>query len=92
MSPGISTYANNFDMIPSHLEPLIKFAKDTLIQYKDQYQDLPIYFYATGGMRELEYKKRDELIDYVRKYLSNKALCPFYFQDDFARIISGKNY
>jgi hypothetical protein len=28
-------------------------------------------------------------MDYVRKYLSNTNFSPFYFQDDFARTISG---
>lgn len=91
ISPGIATLNIDltFDKIVAHLNPLLIYAKNLLIQYKDSYGDIPIYFYATGGMRELDSSTRNQIMDYVRKYLSNTNFSPFYFQDDFARTISG---
>jgi len=62
----------------------------TLGGMEREFGDFPIYLKATGGMRELPLEKREELLKYVRKYLSDKSFCPFFFRDDFARIISGE--
>lgn len=90
MSPGIAQLADDLDSIGDYLAPLITFAKQSLIASKDNYGDIPIYFYATGGVRLLSAKKRDEVIDTVRDYLNNDTNCPFFFHEDFARVISGK--
>lgn len=45
---------------------------------------------AAGGMRQLPTVKREAIITEVRKFLSNKTLCPFYFEHDYARVISGE--
>jgi hypothetical protein len=89
MSPGIATFADSLSLVSGHLAPLIEFAKATLVDSSENYRDYPIYFYATGGMRQLTAKKRERIIDEVRKYLSNETLCPFFFKPNFARIISG---
>jgi hypothetical protein len=41
-------------------------------------------------MRELNLRQREEIMRWVRYYLSDKSFCPFYFHDDFARVISGE--
>ena len=56
---------------------------------EESFQYYPIFFKATGGMRELNLKQREEIMVWVRFYLSDKSFCPFYFHDDFARVISG---
>eukprot|EP01038_Epipyxis_sp_PR26KG_P015106 gene15106-20325_t len=88
--PGIHTYAEYPSKVSEHLIPLIDFAKIALNGNENDFQYYPIYFKATGGMRELELSKREEIIHYVRKFLSDKSFCPFYFRDDFARVISGE--
>lgn len=41
-------------------------------------------------MRQLPTGPREAIIAEVRKYMSNDTLCPFYFEHDFARVISGE--
>jgi Golgi nucleoside diphosphatase len=41
-------------------------------------------------MRELNLKQREEIMYWVRFYLADKSFCPFYFRNDFARVISGE--
>ncbi len=89
MDPGIATYFNNPELVSAHLAPLIDFAKVTLGGLEENFANYPIYFKATGGMRELELSQREAILHYVRLYLSDKSFCPFYFRNDFARVISG---
>lgn len=88
-SPGIAAFSEDINGIAGHLAPLMAFAKDALKDRADQYGDFPIYFYATGGMRQLSSKKRDKIINAVRKFLKNDIQCPFFFKNEFARVISG---
>jgi Golgi nucleoside diphosphatase len=88
--PGIDMFTDDLDGIADHLAPLIDFAKRTLIDFKGQYADFPIYFYATGGLREVEQSKRDLVIAKVRELLSDKENNPFFFKQNYARIISGE--
>lgn len=89
MAPGIAEYKNNPADVKQQLAPLIDFAIRTLVGLEESFQYYPIYFKATGGMRELNLKQREEIMVWVRFYLSDKTFCPFYFHDDFARVISG---
>ena len=91
ITPGIVTLTTDltFDKIAAHLHQLIQYSEKALIKHRDRYSDIPIYFYATSGIRELDSRRRDRIIEYVRRFLSNQALSPFYFQDDFARVLSG---
>ena len=90
IDPGLATYSDHPERVYEHLLPLIDFAKMTLAGREKEFGDYPIYLKATGGMRELPFQKREEILTYVRKYLSNKEFCPFFFREDFARIISGE--
>ncbi len=49
-----------------------------------------MYLKATGGMRELPLKERQEIMSYVRELLFDKTLCPFHVEFEFVRIISGE--
>jgi hypothetical protein len=55
---------------------------------------LPIHhctsLYITGGMRLVPYVKREAMMTYIRELFSDKEFCPFYFQYEFARILSGE--
>ena len=44
----------------------------------------------SGGMREVPYVKREILMTEIRNALFDKRINPFYFQYDFARVISGE--
>ena len=90
MSPGIADYYATPMKVKEHLSPLIDFATTTLQGDEDRFSEYPIYFMATGGMRELNLKQREEIMKWVRIYLSDKTFCPFYFENDFARVISGE--
>lgn len=91
MSPGIHVYASDPSKVSEHLAPLIDFARLELVGYEHEFQDYPIYFKATGGMRQLPANQRDAIINEVRRLLSDKSFCPFNFRDDLARVISGKH-
>lgn len=41
-------------------------------------------------MREVPYLKREILMNQIRDVLFDKSINPFYFQYDFARVISGE--
>jgi len=90
MSPGIADLAGHPDLIVSHLVNLLKFAKATLSDSEDNFKDYPIFFKATGGMRQIPLGPREDVMTVVRSVLSNKTLCPFHFHNDMARVISGE--
>lgn len=76
--------------LEDHLEYLIRYAKNQLLQYKDQWASFPLYFRATGAVRAMPPAARTLLMDHVRLLLSNDTFCPFYFQFDSARVLSGE--
>lgn len=90
MAPGVATFSTDLAGIRGHLYPLIDFAKSVLSEYEEIYSSFPIFFKATGGMRELSYFDRERVLKQVRLLLSDKTFNPFYFRDDFARVISGE--
>lgn len=90
IKPGISSFSNHPEKVRDQLASLIRFAKSALRQYTEQWKYFPIYVKATGGMRELPLLRREAIMNNVRNYLSNKTHCPFYFRDEFARVISGE--
>jgi len=90
LAPGISAFATGPQDVGSSLDPLISFAKEVLVGKEHQFKYFPIYLKATGGMRQLPPKQREAIIAEVRRYMMNETLCPFYFEHDFARVVSGE--
>lgn len=76
--------------IPEALAPLVDFAKEILKDNEKDWKRFPIFLKATAGMRELSYDEREAVLAAVRDYLGNPETCPFYFQFDHARVISGE--
>ena len=76
--------------IPEALAPLVEFAKEILKDYEEDWKRFPIYLKATAGMRQLSYNDRETVLAAIRDYLGNPETCPFYFQFDQARVISGE--
>ncbi|CAB1099538.1 unnamed protein product [Ectocarpus sp. CCAP 1310/34] len=72
------------------LSPLVDFAKEILKDYEEDWERFPIYLKATAGVRQLPYGDREALLSAVRDFLGNPETCPFYFQFDHARVISGE--
>jgi Golgi nucleoside diphosphatase len=89
MSPGISTFTTIAE-ISLHLAPLIDFAINTLVTQENEFGKIPIYFKATGGMRLLPDINKENIMSIIRDLLSKKSFCPFFFQHDMARVISGE--
>ena len=78
------------EKLEAHLAPLIDFARNSLKDMEDQFATIPIWFKATGGVRELAPSARITLTNGIRKLLSDKTFCPFYFHHSMARVISGE--
>eukprot|EP01041_Mallomonas_annulata_P012216 gene12216-25646_t len=90
IKPGMSSFSTHPEKVKDQLLTLLKFAKNALKMYSEEWKYFPIYLKATGGMRELPLKSREAIMTQARDLLSNKTLCPFYFRDEFARVISGE--
>ncbi len=78
------------EKLESHFAPLIDFARSNLKDMEDQFATIPIWFKATGGVRELAPTARIALTNGIRKLLSDKTFNPFYFHYSMARVISGE--
>ena len=95
LRPGLATFASLPDeelteAIANYLSPLIEFAETILRGKQDSFGTFPIYLRATAGMRTLNKKDRSRVLGTVRSLFSNNTFCPFYFEDEFARILSGE--
>jgi Golgi nucleoside diphosphatase len=96
LSPGISTFYTIESQeelektIAEYLEPLISFAKTVLHEKAEDFSKFRIYLRATAGMRMLEAEDRARIIGAVRKLFANDTYCPFYFEDEQARTLSGE--
>ena len=83
--PGIA------DLDPSEIEaylrPLLDSAMKTIPAEK--HSSTHLFFLATGGMRLLDEDKSKAIMDQVKGVLNDKAKCPFMFDPEDARVISG---
>ena len=91
IDPGVHNLITDLSKVADHLAPLIDFAKVTLVGLESEFHNFPIFFKATGGVRELDFAHREILLGEVRRLLSDKDFCPFFFRNDYARVISGMN-
>ena len=96
LQPGISSFSSIDDpddlheTIKEYLKPLIDFAKSILHEKADDFQNFRIYFRATAGMRLLETENRSRILGVVRELFSDNSFCPFYFEPEQARTLSGE--
>lgn len=86
----MSDFVDDFDGLQEYFAKLIDFAKTTLIDDQPYWSEYPFYLRATGGMRAVPYRKREEMMEFTRRLFSNKTFCPFFFQFDFARVMAGE--
>jgi Golgi nucleoside diphosphatase len=95
LRPGLATFASLSDDklergIADYLSPLMEFAETVLREKSKHFQTYPIFLRATAGMRTLDTNDRARVLGAVRSVFSNKTLCPFYFEDEYARVLSGE--
>ena len=96
LQPGISTFSTIDDpddlhkAIKDYLQPLIDFAVSILHEKKSDFKNFRIYLRATAGMRILDAENRSRIMEVVRELFSDSSYCPFYFEPEQARTLSGE--
>jgi Golgi nucleoside diphosphatase len=95
LQPGIATFASLTDdeieeSVKEYLSPLLDFAKTVLREKEGNFESYPIFFRATAGMRTLERADRSRVLGAIRSIFSDRSFCPFYFEDEYARVLSGE--
>ena len=88
LKPGLDYFAfvaNLDDMrreVRNYLEPLLEFAKETLQEKQEHWQEYPIYLKATGGLRTLPDEYRLQLVLIVREIFQDTDFNPFFFVNE----------
>ncbi|KAL3942559.1 MAG: hypothetical protein SGBAC_003269 [Bacillariaceae sp.] len=95
LRPGVDSFARLPDdqleaALKEYLAPLIDFAKTVLKDKRKKLQKYPIFFRATAGMRILQTNDRARVLDTIRSLFNDKDFCPFMFEDEYARVLSGE--
>ena len=87
VQPGIAKLAGNPSQVEGYLKPLLDSAMKTIPT--DKHKTTPIFFLATAGMRLLSQSQSNAILGEVRKLFDDKNKCPFMFDSNDAKIISG---
>jgi Golgi nucleoside diphosphatase len=95
LSPGIAEFAPLPDdqldaAIKEYFKGFMEFAFTVLESKEDVFGSFPIFLRATAGMRTLTQQDRFRIMDSVRNLFSDKEFCPFQFEPEQARVISGE--
>ena len=85
--PGIANLAGKPSEVEGYLKPLLDSAMKTIPTEK--HSTTPIFFLATAGMRLLSKAQSNAILDEVKRLFNDKSKCPFKFDSDDAKIISG---
>lgn len=91
--PGISTLAGMLDSVEPYILDLLQHLKDELPESKfprSAWAKTPFMWFATAGMRLLPSQQADQLTYKIRQIAHEDAAVPFYFQDRWARTLSGE--
>ena len=89
LQSNLEALAEDSNLVDTLLEPLIQFSTKFLGDYSDYFSSFPIYFKGMSSLRSMPPSQRNRIIQAVRSFLFNKTSCPFYFEFNFARAISG---
>ena len=87
VQPGIAKLAGNPTQVEGYLKPLLDSAMKIIPTEK--HKTTPIFFLATAGMRLLSEAQSNAILDEVKKLFNDKNKCPFMFDSNDAKIISG---
>jgi Golgi nucleoside diphosphatase len=95
LRPGVDSFASLPDdklqeALQDYLSPLIDFAKTVLHRKQEKFETFPIFLRATAGMRILEKNDRARVLGAIRSLFNDNTFCPFYFEDEYARVLSGE--
>jgi len=96
LRPGLGSFSSIQDekkleeAIAEYLTPLLKFAEDILHSKTNDFAEYPIFLKATAGLRVLSADDRTRVIGAVRTLFANKTFCPFWFEEERVRTISGE--
>lgn len=71
----------------NYLKDLVKFLKENIPE--EEWSSTPIWLKATAGLRLLQEKDSQIILNSVRNYLLNKEANPFLFKRSWAKVISG---
>eukprot|EP01095_Lingulamoeba_sp_RSL-Kostka_P017798 TRINITY_DN9482_c0_g1_i1.p1 TRINITY_DN9482_c0_g1~~TRINITY_DN9482_c0_g1_i1.p1 ORF type:complete len:498 (-),score=164.73 TRINITY_DN9482_c0_g1_i1:134-1627(-) len=85
--PGVSQFAEDPEAAGPNLKNLLNNATYDLNSINVNISNVPIFLYATAGLRLLEDYQSQAILESIRNYV--KSNYDFYFQDDYCRIISG---
>ena len=88
VKPGIANLAGNPSAVANYLTPLLSSAKMAIPVQKQELT--PVFFFATAGMRLLTVGRANSILDKVKRLLIDKNKCPFKFNVQNAKIISGQ--
>ncbi|CAM8884374.1 unnamed protein product [Rhodiola kirilowii] len=86
VNPGLSSYAEEPSGAEESLGELIEFGKGRVP--RGSWSSTEIRLLATAGMRLLDLKEQEEILDSCRKVLRQSG---FMFQDNWASVISGSD-
>ena len=86
VKPGIADLAGKPTAVEDYLKPLLTSAMKTVP--REKHKSTPIIFLATGGMRLLK-DQANAILKEVKELFNDKNKCPFKFDSDDAKVISG---
>ena len=85
-TPGLSSTSSNPSLASDVIEPLLDFASTHVPKAK--HKTTPLYILATAGMRMLNKKDQDEILQDLRRDIPKKY--SFQFDDSHFQVITGK--
>ncbi|KAI3429160.1 ATP-diphosphatase [Psidium guajava] len=86
VNPGLSAYAEDPDEAGASLAELVEFAKRNVP--REFWGETEVRLMATAGLRMLERRVQDRILDSCRKVL---GVSGFQFQDEWASVITGSD-
>jgi hypothetical protein len=84
IKPGLSSFADNPAAAGASLTQLVQFAQDNVPA--SMRADTPLFLMATAGLRRVEERVAEEILESCRKVLSGSG---FMFRPEWAIVISG---
>lgn len=86
VEPGLDAFADKPSEASDHIRPLLKFAAAYVPRSK--HKETPVYIMATAGLRMLDIREQDAILDDLRVDLPLEF--DFLFSPTYVEVISGK--
>lgn len=86
ITPGLSSCALNTSSASFYITPLLEFAAEHIP--KEKHKETPLYILATAGMRLLDTKTQNSILDNLRQEIPKKF--SFLFTENSVAVITGK--